>query len=159
MSEVHRCPHCGSQSSIYYHRISPGIVHALIKFRQACAANHTYSIHNRKDMDGTAYELTKTEAANFTMLRYHGLVAKDKARGAGYWILTTRGRQFLDGIISLPNRVKVLNNRVQHDWYDDEYVTVTDVLKERPPAFDPIERIEREPVKLDVRPHQESLFA
>ena len=35
MSEKHYCTHCGSQSNIYYHRVSPGIVDALIKFKRA----------------------------------------------------------------------------------------------------------------------------
>lgn len=147
-TEVHVCPHCNSQSNIYWHKVTPGIVRALIKVRRAVIAKGDYSIHNRKDMDGTPYELTKNEYGNFTMLRYHGLVARDKDAGAGNWILTHRGAQFLRSEIRVPMKVKVLNNTVID--HDDVYVSIEDVLGSGDPAFIEIEQLEREHVPLDV---------
>ena len=84
MSEVYICPHCRAQSYSYYHAVTPGIVNALVKFRRAVIAKDTNSVHTRKDMDGTPNELSKGEYGNWTMLRYHGLVAKDRPAGRGY---------------------------------------------------------------------------
>lgn len=142
-AETYVCPHCHAQSYAYWHAVTPGIVNALVKFRRAGIAKGTYSLHNRKDLDGTPWELTKTEAANWTMLRYHGLVAKDKEAGRGYWILTQRGAEFLKGNLSIPARVKVLNNHVID--HSDEYVSVKDVLGTLP-YFETYEKLEREPV-------------
>lgn len=154
MSEVYECPTCHHSSNVYWHRVTPGIVGALIKVKQAVIAKGEYSIHNRKDMDGTPYELTKNEAANFTMLRYHGLVAHDKERGAGYWILTHRGSEFLKGNIAIPRRVQVMNNRVIDR--EDEQVTIKDVYGQVP-YFDDIDTIERERQSLELT--QTGLFA
>jgi hypothetical protein len=142
-AETYTCPHCGAQSYAYWHAVTPGIVNALIKMKRAVIAKGTNSVHNRKDMDGRPFELTKSEAANWTMLRYHGLVAKDKDAGRGYWLLTHRGAEFLKGNLAVPARVKTLNNHVID--HDDEYVSIQDVLGTLP-YFETLETLEREAV-------------
>jgi hypothetical protein len=139
-TETRFCEHCGASSTAYWHKITPGLVGALIKFKRACDSRRTYSLHNRKDLDGTPYELNKNEAANWTGLRFHGLVAKDKEAGAGHWILTARGNAFLKGQTAIPARVLTQNNRVV--GHDDIYVTVDDVFGTLP-YFETIDTIER----------------
>lgn len=141
MSELYVCEHCGAQSYSYWHPITSGLVNALVKFRRAVIAKGDNSVHTRKDMDGTPNELEKSEYANWTMLRYHGLVAKDKGAGRGYWLLTHRGAEFLKGNLAVPARVKVLNNHIVDR--DQQYVSIRDVLG-TVPYFETIETLERE---------------
>lgn len=143
-ADIHHCPTCHAQSFKYWHRLTPGIVYALVKFKRAVIAKGENSVHTRKDMDGTANELTKGEYANWTLLRYHALVAKDDKAGAGYWLLTARGNAFLKGLEAVPQRVQTLNNHVID--HDDVHVTIDQVIGSTP-FFE--EEREREPIALD----------
>lgn len=146
MSELHICELCHAQSYAYWHPLTAGVVNALVKFRRAVIAKGVNSVHTRKDMDGTPNELEKGEYANWTLLRYHGLVAKDKDAGRGYWLLTHRGAEFLKGNLAVPARVKTLNNHVID--HDPEHVSVRDVLGSLP-YFPEIETLEREAVGMN----------
>lgn len=153
--------HCaGCRCARTWHGLTPGIVQGLIKFRRAwLAAGRPHSLHNRKDLDGTPYELTKTEYGNWTCLRFHGLIAKDKDAGRGYWIITRRGHAFLKGLESIPNRVQTRNNEVMHDHGETlVYVTVEDVMQTWPP-FERIEDFERVPEPGTATSKQLGLFA
>jgi hypothetical protein len=147
-TETHLCPHCGSTSNKYWHRLSPGLVGTLIKIRGAVGAKRVNSVHLQRDLAGR-FELTKTEYNNAQKLRFHGLIAHDREAGRGYWLLTKRGRKFLDGEITLPASVQTLNNRVVA--YDELYVGVTDVMDTKP-TFDDYSfwHITKEPVALDM---------
>jgi hypothetical protein len=152
MSETYVCDHCGSQSTIYTHSLGKGLVFALLKFKRAVIDHDRNSIHTQRDMNGRAYELSKSEYANWTMLRYHALVAKDDARGKGYWLLTRRGNAFIKGA-PVPAKVRVLNNEVLHDREPDgQYeVTITELLNHDSRSyFTEIEQLERERLPLDV---------
>jgi hypothetical protein len=146
MSNLHICPTCHTKSNLYWSRLSPGLVGILVKFRHAIKAKGENSIHLQRDMTGRN-ELSKTQYANCQKLRFHGLIAHDKKAGAGYWLLTRRGRAFLDGELPVPRRVQTLNNHVVD--HDEVHVTVEDVLGDTP-YFDDIQTIESEPVPLEV---------
>jgi predicted transcriptional regulator len=77
--------------------------------------------------------LTKNDYNNFQKLRYHGLVAKVKAK-AGYWLITKRGGQFLRNEIAIPAGVKTFRNHVEEDGHTKETVRITD-FKDRYPTF------------------------
>lgn len=146
--EARTCPTCGHEATAYWHPVTKGLVQALIKVRRAVIAKGDYSIHTSRDMNGTPYELTKMEYSNFTKLRYHGLVAKDDSKGKGYWILTRRGAKFLKGEISIPEKVKTLNNEVLDRSLGR--VNVKDVLAGDVLMWVEIENLEREAQPLDV---------
>jgi hypothetical protein len=169
MSELYTCPNCHAQSSKYWHPVSSGIIDALVKFKRAFIEKNRNTpdndpligVHTRRDMDGTENELNKSHYANWTMLRYHGLVAKDKKQGKGYWMLTRRGSEFLKGNEAIPCRVQVMNNEViDHDY--SRMVNVRQVIGSVP-YFNDEQTIERERVpvavaqsmfELDVQPVQ-----
>jgi len=132
MKELHICPTCGNQSAKYWQRVSPGMVDALIKFRRAIKENGRNSLHLYHDLTG-ANELTTAQQMNWTKLRFHGLVAKVYELGErkyGYWLLTTRGRLFLDGEVSVHRRVQTLNNKIVDR--DPVLLTVAEVAKVQP---------------------------
>lgn len=127
-SVVEICPHCGAKMKAYWHRITPVLVRALVKFRVAVNEIGVNKIHLRDDLD-----LTKTEYNNFQKLRLHGLVAKYKEEGVhlnGYWLLTARGADFLNGTLDIPKRVKTFRNKVID--HDTEKVFLIDVIQEQP---------------------------
>lgn len=130
MDNQTHCETCGASLKKFWHRLSPGLVRSLIKFRQAVHEKNRNSLHLYNDLTGEN-QLTTAEQMNWTKLRFHALVAK--ATEPNHWLLTHRGAQFLNGEIAIPKRVQTFRNRiVGKDW---ELVNVKDVIGELP-VFD-----------------------
>lgn len=129
---VYKCPTCNFHSNINTHRLSPGLARILIKFRRSIRLKGANSIHLQRDMFGEN-ELTRIEYTNAQKLRFFGLIAKDKDTGRGYWLLTSRGRKWLDGEITVPVRVSTVNNAICAR--DENHVSIEDVMQTRP-VFD-----------------------
>ena len=113
-------------------RLNSGLVGILIKFRRAVVAKGENSIHLQREMTGVN-ELSRTEYCVPQQLRYFGLIAhvtEDGVRKRGYWLLTKRGRQFLDGEVSVPQMVRILNNHIHERGA--VYVTVTEAFGTKP---------------------------
>ena len=152
MKEAHVCPTCHHEATAYWHRLTPGLVNALLKLREAVKEqghNHI-DIHNEMT-------LTTTEAMNWTKLRFHGLVAKYREDGEvqrGQWVLTSRGAAFLRGELRVPAKVKTLNNCVID--HDEQDVSMRDVYGSVP-YFEDIDTIEREVMPLNLT--QTGLFS
>lgn len=126
MEQTH-CDHCGASLKKFWHRLSPGLVRSLIKFRRAIHEHNRNSLHLYNDLK-SENELTVAEQMNWTKLRFHGLVAK--APEEKHWLLTHRGAQFLNGEIQIPKRVQTFRNHVIAK--DEAMVTVKDVIGEMP---------------------------
>lgn len=127
-----KCPHCGASMKMYWHRLTPGIIRALIKARSHVYTTGQNQFHLYKDLTGE-HKLTTAEQMNWTKLRFHGLVAKcttDGERDAGYWLITSRGFKFLRGEIQIPIKVQTFRNRVTD--HADQLVTITQVMGSTP---------------------------
>lgn len=126
---VTTCPHCGASMKQYWHKVTPGIVSALGKFRMAVINKGENRIHLIQDMKGKSFELAPYEWKNWTKVRFNGLVAKYRQNGVwerGYWLLTKRGNDFLTGKIDIPDRVLTFRNQVID--HGSERVSVHDVV-------------------------------
>jgi hypothetical protein len=116
-STCSKCPTCGRPFRIWKHRLTPGLVSALIKFRAGVQyyGRNDLHLHNDMKIPGSPFCLTDFEWNNFSKLRFHGLVAKVRKDGkhqVGRWLLTERGAQFLRGEITVPTFAETQNNRV-----------------------------------------------
>lgn len=143
-NQVEQCPHCGQEMRKYWHRLTPGLANALVKFSKAVAHKRLNSVHLRRDMEGHDFELTRDEWSNFSKLRYHGLVAHDRNAGGGFWLLTARGASFLNRDLAIPSRVQTFNNMVED--HDGPMIYITDVYKMDLPHFEAVRDIEYEVV-------------
>jgi hypothetical protein len=122
-----RCPTCNASLKQFWHTLTPGLVSILVKaieFVHACNRNE---FHLQNDL-----HLTVNEFCNLTKLRFHGLVAKVKGK-PGYWLITSRGGQFLRGEIRVPLKVLTFRNHVQE--HSEELIHI-DELKGRIPVFE-----------------------
>ncbi len=107
-NQTAECPHCGAAMKEWHHTLSVGLVICLIKAIKFVKNRNINKFHLRD------LELTQNEYNNFQKLRFHGLIAhadKDNIK-SGYWLITTRGGQFLRGEVSVPKRVKTYRNQV-----------------------------------------------
>lgn len=132
-THTHTCPHCGASMSKYWHRLSKGLVITLIEFKQAVLQKRENKIHVPKDVS-----LTKNQYNNFQKLRYHALVAKARtasgAHESGFWVLTRRGNQFLNGEIAIPEKVQTFRNKITDK--SEKRVLISEVLKGEQKVWD-----------------------
>jgi DNA-directed RNA polymerase subunit M/transcription elongation factor TFIIS len=124
---VEFCDHCGASMKKHWHSITPGLATALVKFRLAVHNKNSNSIHLQSEIN-----LTKNEYNNFQKLRFHALIAKTGK--TGYWLLTHRGAQFLNGEMAIPERVETFRNRVVA--HSEELVTIQQVYGGEKPIFE-----------------------
>lgn len=104
------CPTCGQVINDRKESLTKGIVRILYKFASKVKSKKMNKIHPRREL-----ELSKSEYNNFQKLRYHALVAKYKENGqhvSGYWLLTRKGNQFLNGQAETQKFVHIFNNKI-----------------------------------------------
>lgn len=94
------CQHCGQPVMKHKHSLTKSLARILTLIPLMS------EFHLQKHL-----KLTKNEYANFQKLKYWGLVEKVYGK-SGYWIVTTLGRKFVFGEISVPRTVITFNNRV-----------------------------------------------
>ncbi len=128
-NEKQFCPTCGHCISPYKVTLTPMMVNALIKFRQAVIDKGENKVHLLKDLKGKSYELTRHEWNNFSRQRFLGLAVKVENE-PGYWLLTRRGAEFLNGISDCPDHVWIEKNSII--GRSEDRVFVGDVIKYTP---------------------------
>lgn len=127
-----KCPTCGASLKKYWHRISRGTTIGLIKAYNTVKEKNENKFNLTRDLIGEN-KLTISEQVNWSILRFHGLVAKVKQNGkpiGGYWLITKRGADYLSGKIQIPRRVETWRNHVVD--HDTRLVGIMDVMKEYP---------------------------
>lgn len=124
MEEIKICEHCGQKIREYKVGISKMMINTLVKFRMAILEKGENRVHLLKDFENRRFELSRHEWNNFTRLRFHGLAVKVENE-AGYWLLTRRGADFLNGKVEIPKHVWVRNNKVVD--HAEELVNIKDI--------------------------------
>lgn len=109
MNDKTHCPTCGASLKQHWHRLTPGLVRALIETIRV--------VHQKGENRVAKHELTLEHSAygNYQKLRFHGLIAKYKEDGVvqrGQWLITKRGADFLANKIAVPHAVQTFHNKV-----------------------------------------------
>jgi len=125
MSEI--CPTCLGSTSKYWHKLTPGLVQALVKaYMRVCEKGENVVHKNELELDHSEY-------GNFQKLRFHALIARYKRDGIAQrstWLITKRGARFLKGDYEVPARVQTFRNAVVA--HSDIMVDLTRVMKSDP---------------------------
>lgn len=124
------CEHCGASLKQYWHKITPGLVSALMKINQAVNIKKKNDI--RIDRLPKEIALSHVERCNWQKLRLHGLIARVREYGEvkrGRWLITRKGYEFLQGH-QIPERVKSFRNKVI--GHSEELTTLSDSLRGTP---------------------------
>lgn len=122
MAQVERCEHCGAITNKYWHRLTPVLVHALVK-TLTVVREQDKNFVKKGDLD-----LTHSEYGNYQKLRFHALIAKhrdDDGRFDG-WLITDRGGKFLRNELTVPVRVQTFRNTIVA--HDENLVSIVDVI-------------------------------
>ena len=105
MIEQETCECCGQKvRTPNTHNLTKGLVDSLIMFANQLEKTGKNRLHLLKE---TGWNTNRIN--NFQKLRYFGLVAKSEENGE--WVLTTRGKDFLNGDYRSPVQVATFNNR------------------------------------------------
>lgn len=126
MKYTHTCPCCMHKETAYLHKINEGLVLAL-KQLQMFYDKEKRAANLQKDL-----ELTKNQYNNFQKLQYFYVVKRTEEG----WYPSTRGRDFLAGLLSIPSHAATMNGEVltpDHEAWethskDVQQVMVTDFL-------------------------------
>ncbi len=124
--EIQNCDKCGASLKKYWHKITPGLVHTLVKVYEKVNEKGENKIHKSE------LTLSHGEYGNFQKLRFHALIAKYKEDGkikSGQWLITRRGAQFLTGQTTIPASVQTFRNKVV--GHDLEQVSLADIIGKR----------------------------
>lgn len=129
-NQAHRCQHCGASLKAYWHKVTPGLVSALLKINKAVNMKKKNDIMIDKLPELIA--LTHVERCNWQKLRLHGLIARVKEGGEvkrGRWLITRKGHDFLSGH-QISESVKSFRNRVV--GHSANLITISEALESTP---------------------------
>lgn len=105
------CGYCGQSMIVYKHSIARRLALILLRVK-----NYTAPFHLQKDA-----HMSYSENCNFYKLPYWGVVSPDDF-GSGYYHITDKGRDFLDGKIEINKWIKTFDNRIVEK--SDEMVSI-----------------------------------
>lgn len=113
--KMRNCLCCESSLSKRGHSLTKGMVHGLMKFANACIKLGVKEGIPRHVISKAGEKLELDEYANWTKLRFFGLVAKYKEDGVhkkGWWLVTRNGWAFLRGDHFVPTQIKTFRNKI-----------------------------------------------
>ena len=115
-----KCPTCGQMVKLYKRKLHTVMALMLVKLYKLDHQKAGY--YHAKD-----FVITKTGTNDFSKLRYWGLiVSKDnddtKKRASGIWAITDKGRQFVRGEISVPEKVLIFDSK--YFGYDGDQIKI-----------------------------------
>lgn len=119
-TEPELCPTCGGKMVEYTHSLSKSLVRAFYKAFRASDSIGSFKVSQLPGM-------SHSQLANLQKLRYWDMIRKapnSNAKG-GEWIITRRGRDFIEGRISLSK--KVITYRAEVVKFEGVQVSVQDV--------------------------------
>lgn len=119
MREKQICPHCGQPMMKHTHCFSKALSNIIVTTMKKFPVKQAFHLQN--DL-----ALTKNQYNNFQKLRYWELVRKhyaDGRREGGYWELTEKARDLINGGL-IPRQVVTFNNEVC--GYGDDHISLKD---------------------------------
>ena len=104
------CPCCNQLVKLYQRPITGSMVTWLIElYKLSKGGNGVYFHITKIGTDGEG---------DFAKLQYWGLIAEQekdpsdtKKRTSGFWTITEKGKNFVEGKITVPSHIKIFNNK------------------------------------------------
>ena len=119
--EVRYCEACGGKLVRYWHRLTRGLVRALLNFAEFGPGEHKL-LHK----GNTKGRLTYSQTCNFQKLQYFDLVEKrGEGPHSGLWAITELGWRFIAGAVRVPSSVCTFRADVVE--VGDDYVGIRSV--------------------------------
>lgn len=109
------CPCCGQHVQLYDYKLFATSAFALMKLYSLSEERPDIYFHISEYAEASK---GSPRAPHFAELRFWGLISKQEnsdptKKSSGYWCITQKGREFVEGKILLPSRILVYNNKFQ----------------------------------------------
>jgi len=135
LTEGANCPCCGQLSKVYRRKLYGSMAASLLHFYKNFDTQ-TYT-HKRDILalaDKTFPTLSTTlGGGDFAKLMFWGLLeqkpAEENNRGSGYWRVTEKGSDFVNGKVKIPSHVMIYNGDFL--GLDGDDVSIQDCLGEK----------------------------
>jgi hypothetical protein len=136
------CPCCGQRVKRYARNLYSTQAYCLIRLYRITELEGEDFYHWRKLIENVGGSLGE----DFPKLRFWGLIREADTRtldrnASGYWKITQKGKDFVLGIISVPKKVYIFNNKFR--GFSDDTITIQQALKDK---FDYRELMGQEPL-------------
>lgn len=114
------CPCCGQLAKIYKRRVNSGMARSLITMWRRAGTEWAY-----------IPEVIGAKSREEGKLAYWGLLEeatdkRDDGGRAGWWRITTQGKQFVHNLIKIPRYARIYDGHLL--GFTGEYVTIYDAL-------------------------------
>ena len=120
-----KCPCCGQNVKVYERAITGGMARALVAIYKATPQAGPQSAPGGLRGGGghdwvhvpTLLRRNGIGEKHVAMMRYWGLVVQkpgerdDGSKATGWWMITALGVQFVQGLVKLPQKVRVFNTQ------------------------------------------------
>lgn len=119
------CPCCGQLVKLYKRKLNSGMAYGLIKAYKM-SGNEWFHVNDLLDQKVAMAQL------EVPRLKYWGLVEhreqndNPNTKTSGFWRVTDKGRDFIEGTISVEKHVYVYNGRDR--GFSDERITIKEAL-------------------------------
>lgn len=117
MNDIKYCECCGQKMMVYRRNIRKNMIPGLIVLLDGIP---------RKTIE---LGLSEGARSDFTTLRFWGLIYRDLNKDRTKWMLTQRGKLFLQGKTKISKYVYIYNNQAKR--YSEENVWVQDIYYEK----------------------------
>lgn len=127
------CPACDRIVKIYKYTMNAGMCLALITmYKLDKSKENEVWFHLQKEF-AEKYGLN-ANALHYSLMKWWGLLIPQpnndpNRKGTGYWCLTDKGKQFIEGRIRLPKKVHIYDNR--NVGWSEETTNIKEALKEK----------------------------
>lgn len=128
-----KCPACGQHVQLYDYKLFATSAYALILLYRLGKNSSDKYFHISEYAESNQ---SKARAPHFAELRFWGLIEKapnnDPAKkSSGYWAITDKGKQFVEGELQVQSRILVYNNKFQGYSKKSELITIKQALNNR----------------------------
>ena len=125
------CPACGQNVKLYEYKLFRMSAIALI-YLYKLTRDNPEKVYFHVSKYAEAIPGKKIRSPHFAELRFWGfIVAKDRktkeSNASGFWAITEKGKNFVEGRISVPERIMMFNNKWQ--GFAGEAIMIEDAME------------------------------
>lgn len=124
-----KCPVCNQNVTLWKRPLSSGSARSLIILYKIDRENPGKWVHIQQEF---AQRKLNANSMNYILLPWYGLIESKKGnddpkkKASGFWRITQSGRDFVEGRVTMPSHVYIINNT--KDGQSDKYIDIRTAL-------------------------------
>lgn len=125
------CPCCGQFVKKYNRKITSSMAYGLLLLSKLSPEKKWIHVDEIVKISAISHKAI----ADFPKFKYWGLIIasdeqrEDGSKRNGMWMITDKGRDFVNGVVKIPSRVLIYNSKFI--GFDGDDVTIQEILGEK----------------------------